>query len=182
LKVAFSGTHAVGKSTLINVLAAALPGFDVIEEPYIGLLETGYIFADPPAAEDFEIQLERSLASVAGGGEHLMFDRVPADFLAYLAVLRHVRVDTLSSYWNDVAAAMREFDLVVYVPVERPDRIEMSQSEYPHLRKRVDQALRRFLVEDELGVADRVVEVHGSLADRGKQVAKEIEQLRAKSR
>jgi hypothetical protein len=181
LKIAFSGTHAVGKSTLINVLTAALPGFNVIEEPYIGLLESGYMFEDPPAAEDFEIQLERSLASVAGGGENLMFDRVPADFLAYLAVLRRDRVDTMSSYWNDVAQAMREFDLVVYVPVERPDRIEMPQSEYPRLRKRVDEALRRLLVEDELGVADRVVEVRGSLSDRGKQVAKEIEQLRAKS-
>jgi hypothetical protein len=182
LKVAFSGTHAVGKSTLINVLAAALPGFHVIEEPYVALLETGHAFADPPAADDFELQLERSLVSVAGGGANRMFDRTPADFLAYLAVLRHVGVETLSTYWNDVTSAMREFDLVVYVPMERPDRIEVAESEYPRLRKQVDRALRRFLVEDELGVADRVVEVRGSLADRAKQVKMEIEHLRAKIR
>lgn len=172
----------MGKSTLINALAAALPGFDVVEEPHIGLLESGYLFEDPPVVEDFEVQLERSLTSVAEGGENLMFDRVPADFLAYIAVLRRNGADTMSSYWNDVAHAMREFDLVVYVPVERPDRIELPQSEYPRLRKRVDEVLRRLLVEDELGVADRVVEVHGALADRRRQVAKDIEQLITKRR
>lgn len=84
MKIAVSGSHAVGKSTLIEEVAATLPGFVVLEEPYIGLLESGYIFEDPLAAGDFEVQLERSLASVAGGGENLMFDRAPADFLAYV--------------------------------------------------------------------------------------------------
>ncbi len=180
MKIAVSGAHAVGKSTLIDVVAATLPGFVVLEEPYIGLLESGYIFEDPPAAEDFEVQLERSLAAVAGGGENLMFDRAPADFLAYLAVLRRHEVDAISGYWNDVAAAMRDFDLIVYVPVERPDRIEVPRSEYPRLRKRVDEVLRRFLVENDLGVTEKVVEVGGSLTERGNQVATAIEQLRAK--
>jgi hypothetical protein len=129
------------------------------------------MFQDPPAMEDFEAQLAWSLSILQQAGEDVIFERAPADFLAYLASL-HERdaADVMTEYWGDVAAAMNEFDLVVYVPVERRDRIALSDSEYPRLRKRADRMLRHLLIDDELGVADRVIEVHGPIEQRTSQI------------
>lgn len=180
MRIAVSGAHAVGKSTLVDVLAAVLVDFVVIQEPYDALLESGYIFGDPPVPEDFEVQLEHSLTTIDAGSGGLLFDRTPADLLAYLAVIqRRKRPDAMVGYWNDVVAAMKRIDLIVYVPVERPDRIRVPESEYPRLRKSVDEELRRLLVEDELGMADKVIEVRGSVADRTEQVIHELGKIRA---
>jgi hypothetical protein len=56
-------------------------------------------------------------------------------------------------------------DLVVYVPVENPDRVEVVQ-EYPKLRRSVDRKLRGFLIDDELGIVQNAIEVRGSVQER----------------
>jgi hypothetical protein len=160
---------------LIEALASMLPSFGVIAEPYDTLIDDGYIFGDPPGVEDFEAQMERLLSMMDVGGENAIFDRAPADFLGYLAaVQRRDREEAMAPYWNDVAAAMTELDLIVYVPVERLDRIHVSTSEYPRLRRRVDEELRRLLMGDELGVSEKVLEVRGSVADRTNQILEEL--------
>lgn len=59
MRIAFSGAHRVGKSTLIEALAARLPGYRTYDEPYHLLEEEGHDFSDPPTPEDFERQLRR---------------------------------------------------------------------------------------------------------------------------
>ena len=177
LKIAICGAHAVGKSTLVDALASALPGYRVVEEPYHALIGDGYVFGDPPGVEDFEAQMERSLSMMDVTGEDVIFDRAPADFLGYLTVMqRRDGGDAVGRYWNDVAAAMKGLDLIVYVPIERPDRIHVPASEYPRLRSRVDDELRRLLVDDELGVSAKVLEVRGSVADRTKRILDAVTQ------
>ena len=61
VRIAFSGSHRVGKSTLIERVAEALPSYAVVAEPYYLLEEEGYECSDPPSAEDFEAQLDRSI-------------------------------------------------------------------------------------------------------------------------
>src|SRR5690349_11334783 len=84
MRVAFSGTHRVGKSTLLEAVNNALPRYATFDEPYNLLEEEGYEHADPPTREDFEAQLERSLAALEESGQDALFDRCPADVLAYL--------------------------------------------------------------------------------------------------
>jgi uridine kinase len=45
VRIAISGAHCVGKTTLAEALAAALPHHDFIAEPYFLLEEEGYDFA-----------------------------------------------------------------------------------------------------------------------------------------
>jgi len=54
MRVAISGSHATGKSTLIAELSTLLPHYTIVEEPYYGLLENGYVFADDLPPEDYE--------------------------------------------------------------------------------------------------------------------------------
>lgn len=171
----------MGKTALAEALASALPGVRLVPEPYEGLLDDGHIFQDPPSAEDFEAQLERSLSMSELAGGDLIFDRAPADFLAYLRVVQGDHGEhAVAGYWDEVVAAMEGLDLVVYVPVERVDRIEVAESEYPRLRRRVDRALRRLLVDDELGISERVLEVQGPLRQRADRVLGELARRRGR--
>ena len=87
-----------------------------MRSPYQALIDHGYIFGDPPGLEDFELQMERSLSMMDVGGENVIFERAPADFLGYLAIVqRRDRADAVARYWNDVVAAMKGLDLIVYV-------------------------------------------------------------------
>lgn len=169
MRIAICGAHAVGKTSLVNALADALADHSVVEEPYHALIALGHVFEDPPSSEDFEAQLEFSIESVHTTGADVIFDRCPADFLAYLA--ESATADIVSDYWPRSQDAVTMLDLVIHLPVERPDRIQVAASEYPHLRRRVDRRLRHFLQEDGLlPPSVQLGEVTGSLPERVRSV------------
>jgi hypothetical protein len=171
MRIAVSGSHVVGKSTLVADLFARLPAYEVLEEPYYDLLAEGVVFSDTPTAEDFEVQLERSLALMAiHSGPHVLFDRCPVDYLAYLASLGNAGRQALSHWLPLATGALKTLDLVLFVPVERRDRIVTESIEHTGLRKRVHQALERILLEDELGFGLCAIEVTGNPHERVHQV------------
>lgn len=86
MRVAVSGTHRVGKTTLARAISDALPGHDFADEPYHDLVAEGHVFSHPPGVEDFEEHLEHSLTKLGNGAQHVVFDRCPVDLLAYLMV------------------------------------------------------------------------------------------------
>lgn len=176
-RIAICGAHAVGKTTLGAALADAVPGHVLIEEPYYVLADAGYIFEDPPVIEDFEAQLECSLDSVQNAGARAILDRCPADFLAYLAELAPQPEEVVPRYWSRVVNAMARLDTVIYVPVEHPDRMRVGEDEHPRLRRAVDRRLRQLIMENELGIADRAVEVLGSVAERVKSVLRHLKSV-----
>jgi hypothetical protein len=65
MRIAVSGTHRAGKSTLVEELANHLPKHVMVDEPYHLMVEDGYEFSHPPSLEDFEAQLERSLLELS---------------------------------------------------------------------------------------------------------------------
>ena len=175
VRIALSGGHATGKSTLMRELAPRLPGTLVIEEPYYLLADEGHAFSDPPTTEDFELLFERSVSLIRKTpASSVLFDRSPADYLAYLTALRpdaaqHERVAA-------AAAALATLDLVVFVPIERPDRIQTTEA--PRLRQRVDRVLREMLVDRSWGIDVPVVEVKGAPNARADQVQTFLKSLR----
>ena len=116
MRIAISGSHRTGKSTLLAELSAALPKYMVVEEPYEILAEDGYEFRDPPSLEDFEAQLEHSLASLEEAGRDVLFDRCPVDFLAYISLHEDAGAFDFDSWLPRVRAATQSLDLIVLVP------------------------------------------------------------------
>lgn len=166
MRIAVSGTHRVGKTSLIEALSARLPDHEVIEEPYLVLEEEGYELAHPPTLEDFEAQLRRSCVMTGELAADALVDRCPLDFVAYLRSLEE-------DYEPDVDAlreAMEELDLVVFVGVESPDRIAVPAGEDRRLRADVDARLRALVLEDSLGLSLHAIEVEGDLDARVAQV------------
>ena len=173
MRIAFSGTHRTGKSTLLGQIAGQLPDHATVDEPYHLLEEEGHETPDVPSLEDFEAQLERSLAALEESGTDVLFDRCPADALAYL--LAHDDADGFDAdAWRGrVREAMATLDLVVFVPLERPDRIPLPAHEDRAFRQDVHEKLEELLL-DEGGYDIEVLCVEGDTASRVRQVMARI--------
>jgi len=172
MRVAFSGTHRVGKTTLIGAVAERLPAFAVVEEPYWLLEEEGYESSDPPSIEDYERQLRRSIEAIADAPRAALLDRCPLDFLAYLQAIDD-ELDA-DAWRDDVRDSIALLDLVVVVPIEIPDRIAVAAHEDRRLRRRVDDRLRTLALDDPFGLDAEILEVSGDLDTRVRQVLRAI--------
>lgn len=174
MRIAISGSHATGKSTLARTFADFQPCYALVDEPYHVMVSEGTLFSEPPTAEDYEAQLERSASLITGNtSSEVIFERCPIDFLAYLTVFRRRGDQNRSDSFDLVKESVRTIDLIVYVPIEKPDRIDVA-GEYPKLRRLVDQKLRAYLVDDELGIAPTVVLVQGSVQERLRQIVRSV--------
>lgn len=177
MRIAFSGSHQVGKSTLLSMVAERLPQHVCVDEPYFLLEEEGYECAEQPSLEDFEAQLERSLEVIEEGHDDVLFDRCPADIVAYLQAHEDADELDLDDKLERVHDAMQSLDLVVFVPIEADDRIALAAHEDANLRRRVHRKLRDLLLEDGFGWDVEVLVVEGSREERAKQVIEHCRQF-----
>jgi AAA domain len=170
MKIAISGTHCSGKTTLVEELSRALLTYEVVDEPYFLLEEEGHQFSEMPCLEDFELQLDRSIQCIVRGGRDGLFERCPVDFLANLFAHRDSMRFDIASWLPRVHSAMEQLSLIVFVPLESPDRIRVSGSANAGLRRRVDEQLRRLFTDDPWEFGVRVLEVTGSTRERAERV------------
>jgi hypothetical protein len=177
MRIAVSGTHRAGKSTLIEDLAERLAQYQVVDEPYHLLEEEGYEFASPPSLEDFLEQLRRSmdLLEEEGRARDVLFDRCPIDFLGYLLTHEEAGSFDLEEWLPRVRTAIQTLDLLVFVPVEEPDRIKLPRHEDPIMRTEVDEKLAWILLDDAFDLAIDVLPVQGSREARVGQVLRRLE-------
>jgi hypothetical protein len=176
MRIAVSGTHCTGKSTLIDAFLRAHPEFAHEPEPYTVLVEDfGEEFGAEPCVEDFRRQLEFNIDRLRqhARGERVIYERCPLDFLAYIDAL-----DPQSSQASLalVSEAMQNLDLIVYLPLN----IEISDCEHPKLRKAVDRRLSAIFRNDEFDVLSScsaaVIEASGSTAQRLRIIESHISQ------
>lgn len=141
-----------------------------VEEAYTHLLEEGEEFGAKPTIDDIEAQLLRSIDLIGSiSDSNVVFERSPVDYLAYLTALR-ADTETLGYWLQESRDALASLDALIFLPVERPDRIIVGSDDLPKLRSAVDRHLRQGLVEDSWGLRLIVHECHGSPADRVAQV------------
>jgi predicted ATPase len=174
MRIAISGTHFSGKSSLVQALSEALPQYTTVDEPYHLLQEEGYEFAELPSLEDFELQLERAIESLDETLPDVIFDRCPADILGYL--LSHVDAEAfhLEEWLPRVQTTIRKLDLVVFLPIEEPDRIVLPRSQDAAYRQRVDEKLREIILDNIFDFEVEVLEVSGNPRTRVERVLAHI--------
>ena len=178
MKIAVSGAHRTGKTTLIEELVALRPDFEVVDEPYWQLAEEGHAFAETPGIDDFELQLERSIESILGIEGEVVFDRCPLDLLAYLATHDDADAFDVDRRLPRVEEAMQQLDLIVFVPIEEPDRIGPSDDD--PWRRQVDEELQETVLNDRWGFGVPVIEVVGSPGERAIRAVARIEEARGR--
>jgi predicted ATPase len=158
MRIGVSGTHGTGKTALAGELCARLPGYVAVDEPYVLLEEEGYEFAFPPSPDDYRAQLARSVQVLRSSGldvssgvdvsSHpgVVFDRTPADFLAYL-VASGAALDVDAAA---VRSAMTTLDLLVLTPITAETERVLPRAELPQLRQAVNDALLDLVYTDPL--------------------------------
>jgi predicted ATPase len=170
MRIAVSGAHRTGKTMLIQELSRALPTYVAVDEPYYLLEEEGHDFAEMPSLEDFELQLERSIESILDSEGDCLFDRCPFDMLAYLITHEDSDGFDVDRWLPRARRALQRLDLIVFVPVEEPDRVIVSASDQRALRRRVDEELRDIVLEDRWSFGVEAIEVTGTPRGRARQV------------
>ena len=177
MRIAISGSHLVGKTTLAEALADALPRHEFVAEPYYLLEEEGHEFPEMPSLEDFELQLERSIQCLQGSGADVVFDRCPLDILGYLITHRDADASRIEDWMPRLREAMARLDLIVFVPIEDPDRVAVPRSQV-RLRSEVDMALRDLILDDAWGLEFEVIMAAGTPEARLRAVAAHLRDMR----
>jgi hypothetical protein len=176
MRIAISGTHFSGKSTLVQDLSEVLPRhYSTVEEPYYLLEEEGYESSEEPSIEDFERQLERSLECLEESGPNVLFDRCPVDLLGYLLTHPEAEAFDLEEWLPRIETAMEKLDLILFLPVEKQDRISLPSSQDPELRLQVDEQIRELLHGLPFDFDGDIVEVKGPRSERIRRVAALLE-------
>ena len=161
MRIAVSGTHGVGKSTLIDAFLRRHPEFVHEPEPYTVMVEDmGEEFSAEPSVEDFRRQLDFNIQRLSQHtpGENVIYERCPVDFLAYIHALDRKGAEALLERVSD---AMQHLDLIVYLPLDE----RTGEPEFPKLQRAVDHRLSSIFRDDEFGIVSStnaiVVEAQG---------------------
>jgi hypothetical protein len=155
--IAVSGSHSTGKSTLIGAFLDARPEYSYEPEAYETLADDVALAASEGPTEDgLELLLEFSVAAVgaAAPGARIVFERSPVDYLAYAAASgrswpKGAASEFIRAHAPAVRDSVRSLDVIILLPVSRQGPITGRPDEDARFRKRVDDRLRRALIDDE---------------------------------
>jgi hypothetical protein len=158
MRIAISGTHCSGKSTLIDEFLLAHSEFTHEPEAYETLQEDhGETFAAEPNAEDFYRQLEHNVGRLRqyGVADRVIFERSPVDYLAYMFALAQLRRDrdateVIKNSLELAREGVALLDIIVFLPAD-DIQIQVPDSEDPELRIAMDSQLEQILIDDNLG-------------------------------
>jgi len=173
MKIAVTGAHRTGKTTLVEKLNEALPEYRFKAEAYYELVEIGHVFSEIPTIEDYMLQLEYSIEQITTCGDNVIFDRCPIDMLAYIQAGNDIENFDIQSMYQRVQNVMTEIDLLVFVGIEEPDRIGCPESDLPALRQQVDEILNDWIWDFNIDI----IEVSGSVAARRNQVMEHLSKI-----
>jgi hypothetical protein len=180
MRIAVSGTHCCGKSTLIDAFLLNHPDFSHEPEPYIVLQEEyGEDFAAEPSLDDFHRQLEFNVQRLRcyHFGERVIYERSPVDFLAYMMAINDLQRDAtntriIEDSLDVVIEAIQLLEVIVFLPLDVDDDVIFGtpDSEDLELRRAVDSRLANILNGDDLDLfsasGPKVLEAHGSTTQR----------------
>ena len=160
MRIAVSGSHGTGKSTLISAFVERRPEYLFEPEAYETLADdVGLTDSEGPTPEGLDALLEHTRSALASHppGACVIFERSPVDYLAYAAATRRgwprgLPQDFVRARTPQVREALRHLDLVALVPVSAA--IPPGPDEDPRFRRRVDEWLRRALIDDDLGLLE----------------------------
>jgi hypothetical protein len=153
MRIAISGSHGTGKSTLIAAFLKRRPHYAHEPEAYETLGDDVDLSGEKPTPEGLEALLRFSIATVSAhaAGDHVIHERSPADYLAYAGACRRTwgrgeADDSIARFAPLVAASLAHLDLIAIVRASA--EIAIRPGEDDRFRRRVDRELRRVLLDD----------------------------------
>ena len=202
MRIAISGSHSLGKSTVVNDWVAKHPGFTREEEPYRALSLHGpyeILFRDQSTKLHNGIQLYYNISRVhryCASSDDVIFDRAPVDYIAYSQYTANKgSTDINDAFVASMIPAVREsldrLDILAFVPKSQEWPVEMQADgirpidhEY---RDEVDTIFKQIYREGRFGVMPQnnpphFVELFGARQQRLDQLQKAIDEVQSSKR
>lgn len=199
MRIAVSGSHSLGKSTVVNDWVARNPDFTREEEPYRALGLYGpyeILFRDESTRLHNGIQLYYNVSRVnryASSTDNVIFDRAPVDYLAYSQYTADTgRTDIDDEFVATLVPAVVEsldrLDILAFVPRSDEWPVQMEEdgirpTDYAY-RDAVDEVFKQIYREGRYGVTrggclPRLIELVGSREQRIAQLQQAVDEVDA---
>lgn len=182
MRIAVSGTHFIGKSTLIEDFINKHPEYQLEIEPYDKLQnEESMELSLEPSLDSLLAQLDYSIHQLneCMNEKNVIFDRCSVDFIAYaMCVLAQDDVDIndseVSERFPEIKAALNNLDLILFLPIAKENSIEYTE-ENPAYRKLADKCFKKIYRDDIFDIFPKynhpqVIEIYGDRITRIKTV------------
>ena len=202
MRIAVSGSHSLGKSTVVNDWVERHPHFKREEEPYRALgLHGPYeiLFRDASTKLHNGIQLYYNIGRVHRYGDssdEVIFDRSPVDYVAYSQYTADQRsTDIDDAFVESMVPAIREsldhLDILAFVPKSEEWPVEMEEDGIRPVdhayRDEVDLIFKQIYREGRFGVISPssgplLIELMGPPEQRLNQLQAAIDSLKSGSK
>ncbi|MCP9783086.1 AAA family ATPase [Cyanobium sp. WKJ7-Wakatipu] len=202
MRIAISGSHSLGKSTVVNDWVALNGEYIREEEPYRVLSLRGpyeILFRDASTRLHNGIQLYYSISRLnrySTPAQHVIFDRAPVDYIAYSQYTANQRsTDIDDDFVLSMVSAAREsldrLDILAFVPQSddwpvamEDDGIRPVDHSY---RDEVDAIFKEIYRDDRFDILPKkspplLIELVGSPEHRLLQLAQAVEQVQVETR
>jgi hypothetical protein len=202
MRIAISGSHSLGKSTVVNDWVARHPHFKREEEPYRALgLHGPYeiLFRDASTRLQNGIQLYYNISRVhryADSSSDVIFDRSPVDYIAYSQYTADQRsTDIDDAFVESMVPVAREsldhLDILAFVPKSEDWPVEMEEDGIRPVdhayRNEVDAIFKQIYREGRFGVmppskgpGPLLIELMGPRQERLGQLQSAIDALKSR--
>lgn len=175
MRIAVSGTHFMGKSTLIEDFINKHPDYKSDIEPYYKLQdEKSMELSLEPSLDSLLEQLDYSIEQLNNNSnEHnIIFDRCPIDFIAYAMCDESIDLNrsVISEKFPEVKEALNNLDLIIFLPITKEHLIEYTE-ENPAYRKLADKCFKKIYRDDLYDIFPRynhpkIIEIWGDRINR----------------
>ncbi|MCP9836407.1 AAA family ATPase [Cyanobium sp. N.Huapi 1H5] len=202
MRIAISGSHSLGKSTVVNDWVASLPRFLREEEPYraLGLFGPYEIkFREASTRIQNGIQLYYNISRIhrySSRSLDVIFDRAPVDYLAYSQyTANQATTDIDDAFVTSMVPAVREsldhLDILAFVPKSDYWPVAMEEDGIRPVdhayRDDVDAIFKEIYRDGRFDVmprehAPRLIELVGPAEQRLDQLSHAIRTLQQESR
>lgn len=182
MRIAVSGTHFIGKSTLIEDFIKKHPDYKREIEPYYKLQDEKTMeLSLEPSIESLLEQLDYSIEQLHthANERNIIFDRCPIDFLAYtMCALDQDSIDIndseVSEKFPEIKEALNHLDLIVFLPIDKENSIEYTE-ENPFYQKAADKCFKKIYRDEICDIFPRyghpkIIEISGDRKERIKKL------------
>ena len=190
MRIAVTGSHSLGKSTLVNDWVTRHPNFTREEEPYRALALYGpyeILFRDESTRLHNGIQLYYNISRVnryAVPADDVIFDRAPVDYLAYSQYTADTGCTDIDDAFVEsmvpaVTESLDRLDILAFVPKSDAWPVEMEEDGIRPVdhgyRDAVDAIFKQIYWEGRYGVMQganrpRLIELVGPRETRLEQL------------
>jgi hypothetical protein len=182
MRIAISGTHFVGKSTLIEDFINIHPEYKCEIEPYYKLQEEKSLeLSLEPSLDNLLEQLDYSIEQLSQNAKetNIIFDRCPVDFIAYAMCIADqdsmdINDSEIADRFTEVKDALNNLDLIVFLPITKEHLIGYTE-ENPAYRKAADKNFKKLYRDDICDIFPRyghpkIIELWGDRSTRIKKL------------